>query len=146
MITAYIIGSMRNPAIPKLGNSLRELGIDAFEDWYSPGSEADEKWQEYEKIRGRTYRQALDGYHAKHVFDFDVYHLNRAHFGILVLPAGKSAFAEMGYLIGRGKQCYALLNGEPERYDIMLRFATGFYDNVEDLLKTLRETYTCVST
>ena len=35
MKSIYIIGSLRNPEIPLLGNDLRKLGLDVFDDWFS---------------------------------------------------------------------------------------------------------------
>ena len=45
----YLIGSMRNPAVPVLANNLRKEGFKVFDDWSSPGPEADDYWQDYEK-------------------------------------------------------------------------------------------------
>jgi nucleoside 2-deoxyribosyltransferase len=130
----YVMGSMRNPRVPEIANLLREAGWDAFDDWISPGPNADDCWQEYEKQRGRTFREALDGYHAQHVFALDKYHLDRCDVGVLVLPAGKSAHMELGYLRGCKKPTYVLLDGEPERFDIMYLFATECFTSVDELL------------
>lgn len=121
----YVIGSMRNPRVPEVAKALRALGYDAFDDWYSVGPEADDKWQEYEKARGRTFAEALRGYHARHVFELDLYHLDRCNAAVLVAPAGKSGHAELGYMRGAKKPTFYLLDGEPERFDIMLQFASG---------------------
>lgn len=133
MKVIYLIGSLRNPAIPEIGNYLRTLGFEVFDDWISAGPIADDSWRDYEKARGHTYKQALEGYAARHVFDFDVRHLTRADIGVLVLPAGKSGHLELGYLIGRGKPGYILMDGEPERFDVMYQFADGIYYDKESL-------------
>ena len=85
----YVIGSMRNPRIPQIANVLRSAGYDAFDDWFSPGPDTDERWQEHESVRGRTFREALAGWHAQDVFNFDKRHLDRWDAAVLVLPAGK---------------------------------------------------------
>jgi nucleoside 2-deoxyribosyltransferase len=133
--SVYIIGSLRNPEVPKVAAALRRVGFDAFDDWYTAGPKADDIWRDYEKARGRGYVEALDGHHAKHVFDFDRHHLNRCVGGVLVLPAGRSAWAEMGYLRGQGKWVLALVPESPERWDIMLRFATSVHTNLGDLVR-----------
>ena len=51
----YMIGSLRNENIPEMGNKIRELGFEVFDDWFSPGPEADDFWRKYEKARGSTY-------------------------------------------------------------------------------------------
>ena len=54
-----------------------------------------------------------------------------------ILPAGKSGHLELGYFIGSGKRGYILLNGEPERFDVMYKFATKVCNNKEELLMEL---------
>lgn len=133
----YVIGSMKNPRVPEVAAWLRGLGYDAFDDWYSPGPECDDKWQAYEKARGRTFAEALAGHHAKHVFALDKKHLDESAACVLVAPAGKSGHLELGYMIGRGKPGFILLDGEPERFDVMYQFATGVHSLLESLAYAL---------
>jgi len=140
MISVYLIGSLRNPKISELAIRLRQHGFDVFDDWSSPGPETDEYWQKYEKQRGRSYAEALQGYHAKEVFDFDKQHLDRCDVAVLVLPAGKSGHLELGYIVGKGKPGFILLEDkEPERYDIMYLFATGIFISEDDMVTKLKE-------
>ena len=136
MAIIYLIGSLRNPDIPNIGNFLRGLGHDVFDDWFAGGRIADDSWRDYEKVRGRTFKEALQGYAAQHVFDFDMYHLNRCDTGVLVMPAGKSGHIEMGYLIGQGKPVYVLLD-HPKRWDVMYGFAKGVFNTLEELAEAL---------
>ena len=56
----YVIGSLKNDKIPHIAKELREtLGVEVFDDWFSPGPEADDFWRKYEKVRGSSYAQAL---------------------------------------------------------------------------------------
>jgi hypothetical protein len=136
----YLIGSLRNPEIPRIANELRKAGHETFDDWFAAGPEADDYWRDYEKSRGHTYQQALRNYAAQHVFSFDRTHLDRCRAAVLVYPAGKSGHLELGYVVGAGKPGYILLDGEPERFDVMLNFATGVYDKLEDLIAELGTT------
>jgi nucleoside 2-deoxyribosyltransferase len=115
------------------------LGFEVFDDWFSPGPEADEFWRKYEKIRGSTYKQALKNWAGKHIYKFDKKHIDRSHIGILYMPAGKSAHLELGYMIGQGKKCFVLFDKEPERWDIMYQFAKdvcfSYKELKEELLK-----------
>lgn len=133
----YLIGSMRNPEIPHLAQRLREIGFEVFDDWYSPGPEADDYWQEYEKLRGRTYKEALNGYHAKHVFAIDKFHLDDCDVAVLVMPAGRSAHIEIGYIIGSEKPGFILFDGEPDRYDVMYQFADDVFFQEDELVERL---------
>ena len=125
----YLIGSLRNPKIPEIGDHLRERGFDVFDDWFAAGPIADDSWQEYEKGRGTSYPMALRGYAARHVFEFDYHHLSRADIAVLILPAGKSGHLEFGWMIGKGKPGYVLFDKEPDRWDVMYQFAEAvFFD------------------
>lgn len=135
----YIIGSLRNPGIPELANTLEsKLGCEAFCSWFSPGPRADDHWKEYAVARGWSYKQALQEYAATHVFEFDKYHIDRADIGVLVMPAGKSGHLELGYMIGQGKPCFYLMEEDTERWDVMLQFCNlnggAVCSNVEELL------------
>lgn len=133
----YLVGSLRNPAIPNVANDLRQQGWDVFDDWYAAGPEADDYWQRYEKQRGRTYAEALEGYAANHVARYDQSHLDRCSAGLLVLPAGRSGHLELGYVLGQKKPGYILLAGEPDRFDAMYRLATRVFTTHAEMLAEL---------
>lgn len=132
----YLIGSLRNPAIPSIAQEIRAAGFEVFDDWYAAGPEADDKWREYEQGRGRTYIEALGGLAAEHVFSFDRVHLDRADCAVLVLPAGKSGHMELGYIVGSNKPGYILVDS-PDRWDVMYKFATGVFERLEDLIAAI---------
>ena len=134
----YLIGSLRNPEVPILANKIRQLGYDVFDDWFAAGEKADDAWRDYEIDRGHNLQQALDGYAASHVFEFDKYHLDKSDIGILILPSGKSGHLELGYLIGRGCDSYILYPNEPERFDVMYLLANKVFDSTDELLYELR--------
>ena len=133
----YLIGSLQNPQVPEIANEIRKAtGEEVFDDWYAAGPEADDYWRDYEKSRGRSYKEGLQGLAARHVFDFDLQHLNRSTRGVLILPAGRSGHLELGYIIGQGKPGYILLDN-PDRWDVMYRFATVCFTQ-EELIENLR--------
>lgn len=131
----YVIGSLRNPEVPVLGNHLRTLGHKVFDDWHGAGPNADDHWQEYETIRGRSYPEALQGFAANNTYQFDLRHIRVADLGILMLPAGKSGHLEFGYMMGQGKKGFIYFSeGLPERWDVMYLFATATCFSLEELL------------
>jgi hypothetical protein len=133
----YLIGSLRNPDVPIVAGILRDAGIDVFDDWYAAGPHADDCWRDYEGQRGRNYEEALQGYAAKHVFEFDRLHLERCDGAVLMLPAGKSGHLELGFMAGRGKPTFILLD-DPERWDVMYQFATSVVSNIDALVDAIR--------
>jgi len=132
----YIIGSLRNEKIPHIAKELRKLGFKVFDDWFSPGPDADEFWRKYEKVRGSTYKEALRNAAGKHVFEFDKGHIDESQIGVLIMPAGKSGHLELGYMIGQGKPCFVFFEEEPERWDVMHQFA---FENGGSICVTLDE-------
>src|SRR6185369_7512832 len=138
-LNIYLIGSLRNPKVTEVANRLRDEGFEVFDDWMAAGPEADDYWQDYEKERGHTFAQALQGLAARHVYEFDRYHLTRADVGILMLPAGKSGHLELGWILGRGKTGFILLDGEPDRFDVMYLFADGVFTALDELIVKLKE-------
>lgn len=139
--TLYLIGSLRNDKIPHLAKEMREAmpSFEVFDDWFSPGPEADDFWRNYEKVRGSTYKEALNNWAGKHVFEFDKFHIDRSQVGVVYMPAGKSAHLELGYMLGQGKLGYILFDEEPERWDVMYQFATDVFFSKEELFEELRK-------
>jgi len=136
----YLIGSLRNPEIPKFANFLTEQGFEAFADWFSPGPQADDYWRDYAKARGWTYKQALESDAAKHVFEFDKHHLDTSDAAVLLYPAGKSAHLELGYVLWNLKRPgFILIEEEPERYDVMLQFVPHILFSRHELVRRLKK-------
>ena len=136
----YLAGSLSNTRIPEIGNRLRHEGYDVMDEWYTPGPQADENLQAYEKLRGRTYAEALRGRAATNIFLFDKVYLDLSDVVIICAPYGKSAMLELGYAKGRGKKVYIFFDGkEPERYDIMPGLVDWFLLSEEDLVTFLKE-------
>jgi nucleoside 2-deoxyribosyltransferase len=133
----YLIGSLRNPSIEGIAKQLRAAGFDVFDDWYAIGPEADDHWKTYEQNRGRNFKQALDGQVCTNAFNFDKRNIDASDIGVMVMPAGKSGHTELGYMAGKGKRTYVLLEPDVDRWDIMYKFFTGVEYDVESLIKTL---------
>jgi hypothetical protein len=134
----YLIGSLRNPRLPMLASRLREALPDAevFDDWFSAGHEADDMWKTYEQGRGRNYREALQGHAAKHVFEFDKRHLDRATHVLLVLPAGKSGHMEAMYAqYGAKAKTAILLDPDDVRWDVMYQFIPTILEGDQEVIE-----------
>ncbi len=135
----YVIGSLRQDRPAEVANELRELGFTVFDDWHSQGTDADEHWARYEKRRGRSYKEALEGKAACHAFEFDRRHLEACAGAVMVMPAGKSGHLELGWVLGQGRPGFILLDGEPERYELMVKFATAVCSSMEELVAAMRK-------
>ena len=136
----YVLGSLHNPLVPRVGRILRDEGHLVFDEWYSAGPDADKHWRDYEQARGHSLGEGLFSREAGNTYRFDKDFLDWATIGVLVLPAGKSGHLELGYLIGRRIKTYVLLDKEPETWDLMYRLTSGgvFY-SIEDLCEQLKD-------
>ena len=137
-MNVYIIGSLRNKVVQQVAHALREAGHSVFDDWQAAGPEADDYWQKYEKARGRTYKEALQGAAAKNVFEFDKKNLLDAAVVVMVLPAGRSAHLELGWAIGKRRKGYILLDPSVDRWGVMYQFADGVFSTVDELVEELK--------
>lgn len=137
----YLIGSLRNPEIEDIASRLRDDGHEVFDDWYAAGEKADDSWQSYEIGRGHKLYEALNGVHAVAAFQVDKTWLDWCDTAVMVMPAGKSAHLELGYCRGQGKACHILMPTEPERFDLMYRFAHGVWTSFPALAVALRNGY-----
>lgn len=137
----YLIGSLRNEEIRKLGKEIRDgTQIDVFDDWHGAGPHADDEWKAYEQARGRSYRDALRGYAARQIFNFDKTHLDRCDAALLCMPAGKSGHLELGYAVGSGKLGFILFEeGKDDRWDVMVQFATEVFFNKREMMEYFNE-------
>jgi len=124
-----------------LGVRLRKAfpKVDFFCGWTSVGPKADEYLREHAKIRGLNYKQTLALPEADLAFNFDVDHINRADAGLLVMPCGKSGWAEGGYMRGQGKPVWVLFDEEPERIDLMTKFFSDLFFSEKELVRNLKK-------
>lgn len=121
----YLASSWRNPEQPALVARLREAGHEVY-DFRNPGegdhgfhwSELDREWLDWtpgEYIdRLESHPRAADGYSK------DKAALDWADTGVLLLPSGRSAHLEAGYLIGQGKPVAVLVR--PEKFEPELMY------------------------
>ena len=130
----YIIGALKNDNIPKIAAALRPT-YEVFDQWITPGPEADQFLFQYAKQRGWNYKEALTCFAARNNFEFDKRHIDSSDIVVMVMPAGKSAHLELGYAIGMGKEAHILFDAEPDRFDLMYNFvpADNIHFNLEQL-------------
>ena len=113
-----------------------DAGLEVFSEWYGAGDRADDCFKTYHQALGRSYLDALKTDAAKTIFEFDKKHIDAADAVILITPCGRSGHLELGYALGKGKRGYYLLD-DPERWDLMLQFATLVTTDLDEIIKDL---------
>ena len=135
----YLIGSLKNPRIPEIAAEIRTWGHDVFEQWHAAGPDADRFWQEHFQKKGYNMRDALQCAFPQTALNFDRTHLDKASVGVLVMPASKSGFAELGRMNGQGKPTFVYMDGpDPEKWDLMLGLFTDIAYDMQELERGLR--------
>jgi hypothetical protein len=98
-------------------------------------SAIDPDWQEWTP---EAYRDALSHPTARAGFKNDFDAMQWADTCVLVLPCGRSAHLEAGWMVGAGKRVFVLqiTNEEPE---LMYGMTDGICLSIEELLERLEE-------
>lgn len=105
----YVASSWRNVEQPKIVQALRAIGHDVYDFRNPPGviengfrwSCLDPEWQAW---HAATYRSALALPLAQRGFNSDFDGMKWADTGLLLLPCGRSAHLELGWMAGAGKR------------------------------------------
>lgn len=125
----YVASSWRNELQPKVVSYLRSEGHEVY-DFRSPStdlpgfswSEIDPDWKEWtpaEYVRALDHPRAILGFNA----DFDA--MKWADCCVLVLPCGRSAHTEAGWMKGAYKTVY-VLQQHPQEPELMYKV----FDNI----------------
>ena len=136
----YLAGSLRNPAIPELHQSIEQaVNCSVFTDWYAAGPEADDYWKRYWQEQGVSYKDALKRPNSQNTFLFDKKHIDASRVMVLCAPAGKSGHLELGYFLGMGGVGLYYFPEEADvRWDVMLNFTTAVCVGENELYDALR--------
>lgn len=122
----YVASSWRNLYQPRVVASLRSLGLQVY-DFHKPGNgqegfswkAVDGGWESWTPAQ---WRQALNHPSAKQGYANDRDGMDWADVCVLLLPSGRSAHLEAGYMAGQGKPVYtlALEKVEPDLMNLLL--------------------------
>lgn len=131
----YVASSWRNAFQPIVVDELRGLGHEVY-DFRNPApgnngfawSDIDENWQ---KWTSEEYKAALNDPVAESGFKLDFDAMKWADACVMVLPCGRSANTEAGWMKGAGKQVFVFqpIKQEPElMYKIFDGILTSYGD------------------
>ena len=137
----YVASSWRNAYQPSVVHTLEQEGFEVY-DFRNPGptekgfawSSIDPAWLGWTT---EQYFEALKHPLAGHGFKLDKQALDSSDACVLVLPSGRSAHLEAGYMVGRGKPTVVYI---PERVepDLMNLLADAICDNLAEVVEELR--------
>lgn len=157
----YVAGSLKNiPNITAFATALKNyltvvlqsnlqimapcpgnIVIEVNTIWTSHGPTPDVEYTKYSKGLNKAYCKAINDPVVKAICDADAYHIRNSDIVICFGPAGKSAYAEMGYARASGKLVFMIKNLENARgyegIDCMEHFAHGVFCDTDEFFARL---------
>lgn len=136
----YVASSWKNPFQPEVVKQLRDAGNEVYDFRNTPnGSQGfawrdiDENWEDWTT---EEYNRALKHPIAIENFNNDFNGMKWADCCVMVLPCGRSANTEAGWMKGVGKPChvYSPIKQEPE---LMYSIYDGIYGDLLDLINAI---------
>ena len=140
MARIYVASSWRNQYFPEVVTRLREVGHEVYDFRNPPHGGAGFHWTDVDPDAPNwTYAQYAEGLHhplAERQFQVDIDALTWADICVLVLPCGRSAHTEAGWMAGAGKRVIAYIPEmvEPE---LMYKLFDGVAGSLEELVEKL---------
>ena len=135
----YVASSWRNDIQPLVVETLRAEGHEVY-DFKNPPSGTGFSWAQvdpnWENWTNEEYLQALEHPIAKAGYQSDFDAMCWADACVLVLPCGRSAHTEAGWMQGKGKPTIVFL--APDEPELMYKIYEGCYTNITDVLEHLK--------
>ena len=137
MSRIYVASSWRNKYFPEVVTRLREAGHEVYDFRNPPHGGTGFHWTDIDPDAPNwNYAQYAEGLHhplAERQFQADIDALNWADTCVLVLPCGRSAHTEAGWMAGAGKRVLAYIPEmvEPE---LMYKLFDGVAGSLDELV------------
>ena len=141
MARIYIATSWRNPYHPEVVRRLREEGHEVYDFRNPPHGGAGFHWTDIDPEAPHwSFGQYVEGLRhplAERQFQADLDALSWADTCVLILPCGRSAHTEAGWMAGSGKRVlvYVPEMVEPE---LMYKLFDGVVGSLDDLVERLK--------
>ena len=143
MAKIYVASSWRNQYFPDVVKLLREYGHEVYDFRNPPHNHGAFMWKnidpDFDNWSVEQYKKGLEHPSSERQFQADLDALNWADTCIIVLPCGRSAHTEAGWMKGAGKKVIVYIP-EMQEAELMYKLFDLVSDDMEeigDYLKTL---------
>lgn len=138
----YVASSWRNDHQQGVVNELRKAGHEVYDFKHPTKGNAGFHWSEidtnWQRWNTKQYREALKHEYAKLGYNRDFEAMKAADACVLVIPCGRSAHLEAGWMKGAGKTAIAYIPEgcriEPE---LMYGLLDGITSDIQEILRRL---------
>lgn len=139
MARIYVASSWRNAYQPEIVDALRMVGHHVY-DFRNPPNNSGFAWPQIGldlPVTARAYREALLTHpRAAQGFMSDFAAMRWADTGLLVLPCGRSAHLELGWMAGAGKRTL-ILTRDGEEPELMALLADKICISLDEVIVEL---------
>lgn len=139
MSKIYVASSWRNLFQPEVVKQLRKAGHEVY-DFKNPPSKSGFNWSQidltWREWSTKEYIDALKHPIAQAGFDSDFNAMKESDICVLVLPSGRSAHSEAGWMKGAGKKVF-VYSPIVQDAELMYKMFDGIYDNIYDIIKKI---------
>ena len=141
MTKIYLASSWRNPEQPAAVVRLREAGHEVYDFRNPPGgikngfrwSDVDPAWESWSAV---AYRDRLRSPLAQQGFNSDFDGMKWADVGVLLLPCGRSAHLELGWMAGAGRRTI-ILTRDGQEPELMALLASEICVSLDEVIESL---------
>ena len=140
MAKIYVASSWKNEYYPDVIKRLEEAGHDVYDFRNPPQGDGGFHWTDIdENATNWTFEEYKDNLNhplARKQFDSDLFALEWADTCVLVLPCGRSAHTEAGWMAGKGKRVLVFFP-EMQEPELMYKLFETVVGNLDDLAKAI---------
>ena len=140
MAKIYVASSWRNKYFPAVVEALRAKGHEVYDFRNPPHGGNGFHWTDIdEKALEWSFDEYSEGLHhpkAERQFKADLEALEWADTCVLVLPSGRSAHTEAGWMAGAGRRVFVYIP-EMQEPELMYKLFDGVAGSMEDLLEAI---------
>jgi hypothetical protein len=141
MSKIYLASSWRNEFQPRVIEDLRDAGHEVYDFRNPPGgipngfrwSEVDPQWEAWS---AKIYRDKLQSPLAQQGFKSDFDGMQWADVGVLLLPCGRSAHLELGWMAGAGKRTI-IWTRDGQEPELMALLASAICTSLDEVLEAI---------
>ena len=141
MAKIYVASSWRNQYYSDVVNRLRETGHEVYDFRNPPQGTGGFHWSDvdadYMNWNVTQYREGLKSPKAQQQFANDIEALTWADTCLLVLPCGRSAHTEAGWLAGKGKRTIVYIP-EMQEAELMYMLFDLVTDSLDEVISFLK--------
>lgn len=142
LLKIYLASSWRNKHYEKVLEVLRMQGYDIYDFKHPENNEIsgfswDKVDKDYEQWSCRDFKENLHHPEAIKAFGKDFHAMQEADCCVLLLPCGRSAHSEAGWMKGKGKQVFILDLSEKPTPELMYQMFDCYFTRPIDLIETI---------